>query len=57
MTEKDFSSLDEADKKKNIKKKISHELEQKLQMYLKRVIVYNYETAFEDFMEWLNNQS
>ena len=52
----DFSSLEIAEKKKIIKKKITHELEQKIQVYLKQLEEYNYDTAYIEFIEWLKNQ-
>lgn len=50
---KEFSDLDEIDKKKIIKKKLSDDMNLKIKEYLIQTSTFDYNNTFNDFITWL----
>ena len=50
-----FSDLDEIDKKKEVKKKLTYELNVKIKEYLMQTSTYDYNNVLYDFITWLSS--
>lgn len=52
----DFNDLPLPEQRKAVKKKINHELTEYIKDYLDQTYVFNYDTAAEDFLNWIKNK-
>ena len=55
-SEQNFCNMSTSERKRLLKKRIGYKIDQKIKTYIKLVDPYNLETAYEDFIDWLNKQ-